>query len=331
MLEAGWAIDDLVRLDGLAEGRGLLSRVLTGSPAIRHTTFLVLSRRHHDRLAGAVTDEESDTALANALRRERARAIIEHVFGTAEDGLLGALARLGGEPLSSPGSYARLHALFRRVEDRHKGKALQHVGQITGKMLRVIDALDARWVHPETLTRIETMAEAIMFNRAVAFAQAVCSRATDEAIAGDIARLQPTSTLVGLVQRFVRRADRFPPHPIQGDSEVRPFNSVPDFLAASRAFRNCLSQKIEVALVGRAAFAEFRGGGDLGVASVVRRIRLDALGGARRAEHAGAFGHQAGSRSEVCIARYPPRRCRRGHGPPSSISSVRLPKALGMG
>jgi hypothetical protein len=253
----GWATADLVRLEALSPG--VISRVLTVSPATRHAIFLVLARRHHDRLAGVQADEDSDTALANILRRERARVVIEHVFGAAEDGLLGALARLGAEPLSSPGSYARLHALFRRAEDRHKGEALQHVGQITGKMLRVIDALDARWVHRETLTRIETMAEAITFNRAVAFAQSVCSRATDEAVAGAIARLQPTSNLVGVVQRFVRRADNFPPHPVQGDGEVRPFNSVPDFLGASRTYRNCLSQKIEVALVGRAAFAEFRG------------------------------------------------------------------------
>ena len=252
----GWATADLVRLEALSQG--LISRVLTVPPATRHAIFLVLAHRHHDRLAGLQADEDCDASLANVLRRERARVIIEHVFGAADDGLLGALARLGAEPLS-PGAYARLHALFRRVEDRHKGEALQHVGQITGQMLRVIDALDPRWVHRETLTRIETMAEAITFNRAVAFAQGVCSRATDEEVIGAIARLQPTSNLVGLVQRFVRRADRFPPHPIQGDGEVRPLNTVPDFLAASRAYRNCLSQKIEVALVGRAAFAEFRG------------------------------------------------------------------------
>ena len=165
----GWATADLVRLEALSPG--LISRVLTVSPATRHAIFLVLARRHHDRLAGVQADDEVDAALANVLRRERARAIIEHAFGAAEDGLIGALARLGAEPLSSPGSYARLHSLFRRAEDRHKGEALQHVGQITGKMLRVIDALDARWVHRETLTRIETMAGAITFNRAVAFAQ----------------------------------------------------------------------------------------------------------------------------------------------------------------
>jgi hypothetical protein len=203
-------------------------------------------------------NEDCDAELANVLRRERARVVIEHVFGSVEDGLLGALGRLGTEPLPSPGSYAGLHALFRRAEDRKKGDALQHVGQITGMMLRVLDALDPRWVHRETLTRIETTADAIVFNHAVAFAQRVCSRATDEAVADAIARLQPTSTLIGLVQRFVRRADNFPAHPIQGDGEVRPFNLAADFLGAARAYRNCLSEKIEVALVGRAAFAEFR-------------------------------------------------------------------------
>jgi hypothetical protein len=253
----GWATADLVRLDGLSQG--LISRVLTVSPATRHAIFLVLAHRQHDRIAGGADDEASDIALANILRRDRAHAVIKYAIGPAGDGLLGALARLGAAPLSSPSSYVRLVALFRRAEDRHKGEALQHVGEITDRMLRVLDALDPRWVHRETLTRVETMVEAVMFNRAVAFAQSVCSRATDEAVAGAIARLQPTSTLVGLAQRFVRRADRFPIHPIQGDNEVRPFNAVTDFFGAARAYRNCLSDKIEVALVGRAAFAEFRG------------------------------------------------------------------------
>jgi hypothetical protein len=252
----GWATADLVRLDALSPG--LISRVLTVSPATRHAIFLVLAHRHHSGFAEGAKGEEGDITLATILRRERARTVIKYAVGSAGDGLLGALARLGAAPLSSPSSYVRLLALFGRVEDRHKGEALQHVGEITDRMLRVLDALDPRWVHRETLTRIETMVEAVMFNRAVAFAQSVCSRATDEAVVGAIARLQPTSTLVGLVQRFVRRADCFPKHPIQGDDEVRPFNAVGDFLGAARAYRNCLSDKIEVALVGRGAFAEFR-------------------------------------------------------------------------
>lgn len=251
----GWATGDLVRLE--VHSPGLISRVLTVSPMTRHAIFLVLAQRHHNRVCGDFGAMDDNAVLAPVLRRERARVIIEHAFGCVDQGLLGALARLDG-PLATPGAYARLHALFRRGELRRKAEALQHVGRINDKMLRVLDALDSRWVHCETLKRIETPAEAIGFSRAVAFAQSVCSRATNEAVVEAISRLQPTSTLAGLVQRFVRRADRFPAHPVEADSEIRPLDTVRLIVGAARAYRNCLVTKIEEVLVGRVAYAEFR-------------------------------------------------------------------------
>jgi hypothetical protein len=165
---------------------------------------------------------------------------------------------LGEAPLSSARGYARLFALFIDPKQRRKAEALRHVGQITEKMLFVLDALDLRWIHAETLTRLPTMVAAKDFNRAVAFAQSVSSRATDEAVVAAISRLAPTAPLSAIISRFVRRADRFPPHPVTGDEEIRPLTSARDFIECGRRYRNCLPTMLDRALAGQVAFAEFQ-------------------------------------------------------------------------
>lgn len=60
--------------------------------------------------------------------------------------------------------------------------------------------------------------------------------------------------------RFVRRADRFPPNPVPGgDNELRPFMSMRDYLEASRRYRNCLANKLDQVAAGRLAIGEYRG------------------------------------------------------------------------
>lgn len=264
MLEAhdkplGWATDSLVQLDPLAPG--LISRVLTASPKSRQAIFTVLASRlliaEHNDAFGRV-DDGDDANLAFVLREGRPREILEIAFGRVADGWLGALERMGGQPMNGLHAYVKLHSIFTNPRHRQKAEALRHVGQITEKMLMVLDALDERWVHAETLKRLPNIVAAKDFNRAVAFAQTVSSKATDEAVASAIGRLAPTTSLAVVVSRFVRRADHFPQHPITGDDDIRPLTSARDFIECGRRYRNCLVTKLDEALAGQVAFAEFQ-------------------------------------------------------------------------
>lgn len=255
----GWATDRLVQLDALAPG--LLARVLTASPRSRQAILMVLATRLliADGESLGRADDGEDVNLAFVLREGRAREILTYALGDVPQGLLGALERLGGQPLGTISSYVKLHGIFATAKHRRKAEALRHVGQITERMLHVLDALDDRWIHAEALKRLPNVVAAKDFNQAVAFAQAVCSKATDEAVATAIARLAPTSPLSSVVSRFVRRADRFPSHPITEDDDIRPLNSARDFITAARRYRNCLAKEmLDQALAGQVAFAEFR-------------------------------------------------------------------------
>ena len=250
----GWATIPLLMLDERAPG--LIRRVLTVSPMRRQAIFAVVAEHTCSPVA---LDDEGETALARVLLRDRAREILSYAFGDVPDGLIGTLERIGYEPLASSSGYLRLRGAFARGAPPHLAEALRDAGEIDAQRLKVLDALDPRWVHSTTLKRIENTRDARDFNACLAFVQQVNSKATDEVIAEAIARLPPQSDLPTLVQRFIRRADRFPPNPIEESNELRRLSSVRSLIEAARRYRNCLASKIEAVLVGQVAFAEFRG------------------------------------------------------------------------
>lgn len=246
----GWATDALVRLDD--QTPGLIARLLTAAPARRQAVFAALAvYETTDLLVG---DAEG---LAGVLRRGRPADILRHAYGDVPAGFAGALSRIA-RPLERAEDYIRLHALLLsphpNVAEAVNGVPISHA------KLNILTSLDPRWVHINVVSRLETTWEAHSFNRAVAFVQSACSRATDAAVAEAIARMTPTSTLPRLLQRWVVRADRLPDNPVtEGDNELRPLTTLRDYQEVARRYRNCLATKLDEVVAGRIAIAEFRG------------------------------------------------------------------------
>jgi hypothetical protein len=161
--------------------------------------------------------------------------------------------------LASAHAYVQLHLIFADPRHRAKAELLTATGLVTERKLVVLGALDPRWVLRGVLERIDSGIAANEANRALRWVQSVCSTATDEVLARAIERLPPDKSLADLVNRYVRRADRFPPHPAKADRDIRPIVTARDFVDAGLRHRNCLGDRIEDALMGRAAYAEFRG------------------------------------------------------------------------
>lgn len=255
----GWSTDCLVALDGLASGGGLIRRLVVSGPMVRQAIFLSLAQweRRPATGAGAPSPEEA-LATAELLRSGRAKEIVVHQFGSVPEGLLPTLERIGQMPLPSAESYRRLWAFF--VDGDHgKARALREVGEITVSTIRVLDILDPVLVHGEVLKRVQTAAQAIDLNRSARFLRGVCSVATDEAISSAVGHMRSPDALPRLLQRFLRRADQFPPQPVEGDHELRPLRTARAMISAGRDYRNCLASMVGEALVGRVAFAEFTG------------------------------------------------------------------------
>jgi len=252
----GWATDILVSLDGLAPG--LIRRVMVSAPMVRQAIFLTLAQWDSLPSGPDAPSRELAASTAEVLRSGWAKEIIAAQFGFIPDGLVATLERIGPAPLNMPQSYSRLWAIFTDADQRKAG-ALREMGEITARTIRVLDALDPGLVHAETLKRLESVPQAIDLSRAIRFVKAVCSTATDEAISEAIKQMRSADGLARLLDRFMRRADRFPPQPVEGDHELRPLTTAQAMIAAGRDYRNCLASMIGEALVGRVAFAEFTG------------------------------------------------------------------------
>lgn len=253
----GWSTTALVKLDDVAPG--VLSRVLTAAPARRQAIFAALASQEEKVGLHDAGDDLFPASFAEVIRHGRSGDILRRAFGTVPDGFSGLLTRVGERPLSRAKDYIILHDLI-ADNDMRATDALRGSGRITGRKLEVLLALDPRWRHANTLDRMDRVADAITFNKAVAFVQSVNTKASDEVVAGAIALMGPTSSLPKLLDRFLRRADRMPSHPVpKGDNELRPLLTMRDLLEAGRRYRNCLVHRLADVAAGKMAFGELRG------------------------------------------------------------------------
>lgn len=253
----GWATDTLVKLDD--DVSGVIARVLTAAPARRQAIFAALAVHEVNR-GGYPEGDLSPETLAEVIRLGRVGDILRHAFGEDTEGMPGLLERIGDRPLDRAQDYLSIHGLLTDRKNARAVDALRASGRVSRNKLEILAALDARWHHANTLTRLDTPAEATRFNAAVEFVQGVCPRLDDEAVAAAITAMAPTSTLPRLFDRFIRRADRLPSHPIGvGDVDLRPFTTARDYIDAARRYQNCLAKKLGHVAAGRFAVAEFRG------------------------------------------------------------------------
>lgn len=253
----GWCTEALVRLDDTAPG--VLARVLTAAPARRQAIFAALAAQEEKVGLYDVGDDMFPASFAEVIRHGRSNEILRRAFDNIPEGLPSMLTQIGERPLARAKDYIALHDLL-ADHDVRAAEALRGSGRITCRKLEVLNALDPRWRHANTLERIDTGGEAVMFNQAISFVQSLNSRATDEAVAGAIAMMRPTSTLARLLDRFLQRADQLSAHPIaSGNNELRPLITMRDVLDAGRRYRNCLRHRLADVAVGRMALAEFRG------------------------------------------------------------------------
>lgn len=252
----GWVTDALVKLDDIQPG--ILARVLTAAPQRRQAIFAALAAQEIKGGDICQPDDVFTVSFAKVVRHGRAADILRHAFTKVPEGLPGLLERVGEKPLPRSRDYIALHA-FAESDDARGADALRGSGRITCRKLEVLGALDSRWRHAHTLERLDTGVEAMRFNSAVEFIQSVNSKATDEVVADAIARMSRSSSLPKLLDRFLRRADRFPPHPVsEGDNEFRPPATMRDLLEAGRKYRNCLAHRLSEIAAGKMAIAEFR-------------------------------------------------------------------------
>lgn len=285
---SGWALARVIDLDG--ECSGLLAATFRFGVQRRQALFLILAAievHGLDQVAHSLRAPESapDRHAANAagivghalLQLRRPRDLIRAVLGGSPDGLVGALSRLGPEPIGEPDAYLELARLFFSTDlaDRRRVRVLGQIsGGLAGAQIKVVCLLDPVLLHPMLVATISEAQQVAELHRALAYIRAHCSRASDEAIRASLSRLRPDGLWPQLIKAWAARFDRLPcTFDTHGDPTLIVLSSASALIDAGRRYENCLKTKIYEVLIGTYLFVEYRpeNPGEPGLIAELRR------------------------------------------------------------
>ncbi|WHQ72860.1 hypothetical protein KEC54_27990 [Methylorubrum extorquens] len=270
---SGWALDRAITLDCACPG--LLASTLYFGPGRRQAVFLALAsidwlgqaeiaRRFHQAIAGTDALGQSDAAVIGRaiLLLRRPRDFVRALFGTVPDGLLGAMQRLGHDPVGAPETYKELHRLFfsGAAADRRRIKVLgQMAGSLVGAQIEIVSVLDPVLLHPAFVANVYETKQVADLNAALAYVRARCSGATDEAIRSSLAKLKPGDHRSTLYKWWIHRFDRLPRTlDTRGDPSLVVLGSAEALSDAGRRYANCLKSKVGEVFVGTYVYIEYR-------------------------------------------------------------------------
>lgn len=263
----GWPAPLLANLDESAPG--FLVAMSRSKAIYRQAVFAAMAAGIVDRptefLERATGEEMTETSwdgaaadLALTLLNMTPQEIVAASYRSVGEGLLGALNRVGYEPLGTSNAYPRLNSLLDERGDRRRVRALQHGGRIHDRLLDVVERLDPALLHPNVVRKIRTASHADQANDTLRLLQQVNSAATPEAIWKSSSDLGDGTDLTDWLRRFLLKCDRFPDSPLGiGDAELVALRSGPELEDAGHRYSNCLATKVLQVLSGRVYFYEF--------------------------------------------------------------------------
>lgn len=285
---SGWALEAVVSLDCACPG--LLALTFRFGVQRRQALFLMLAavredgiseiadRLRHRELPPDFRDLEDAALLGRAVvHLRRPRDLVRAVLG-APDGLLGALARLGPDPLEEPDLYRELHHLFASATpaDRRRAKILGQIqGDLAGGQIAVVSRLDPLLLHPAIVSKIHDVEHVAELHHALAYIRSYCSGATEAGIRASLGLLRPEDSRVDLVRAWSKRFDLLPYDlDTSSDPTLVVLASAAAMNDAARRYRNCLASRISDVFLGTHLFAEYQpiGRSEPGVIAELRRI-----------------------------------------------------------
>jgi hypothetical protein len=174
----GWALQAASLID--THCPSLLNHILTASDCKRQVIFATLADlglTTPDKLAPALREIAPADCLTTlnplaqigrALIVSKPRHIIEAVFGSVPDGLMGVIKRLGHQPFANPRLYRVLHDLFATPFHRQRANVLREIGgPLNETTIQIIRELGAPWLRPQIVIRLRSLEEMRLFQDAV--------------------------------------------------------------------------------------------------------------------------------------------------------------------
>lgn len=281
----GYALNFAARLE--ASSPHLILRLLQASNLSRQVFFAAAAEvdlDHPDVLLAQIRERAPDVLadlghldpvaqVGRALILLKPRRVLEALYGTCPDGLLGAFSRFGSMPLYGGEVYRQTFDIFARPENRGRAKALgQLEGQLRAEHIVVAADLDGALQHRAVLERTKP-AEVPALN---AFAQMIVDLcgATPELIRESLDRLplgtkgvRMTEWAEGWLARQVRLPFDPPIPASDPDMNLRLGRELDDL---GRRLRNCAAQRKSFTFLGERLIYEVVKPGEPAVLELLR-------------------------------------------------------------
>jgi hypothetical protein len=185
----------------------------------------------------------------------RVRDVLNALYGPV-DGLLGALKRLGDEPLPKD-SYRTLISLLTEPEHRARAKVLRQMSRITASHLTTLMWLEEPFILKELVEKLRPK-DVSQFWLAIGLIHQLVPEATTEDLVASLRSLQPSAGLNRWVQKQVSRATRFPVTLSRLDKTFTPLTSAEAIRAKALQYQNCLRTELGEVALTRKYFLEYR-------------------------------------------------------------------------
>lgn len=254
---------------------GFLNRVFYASNLRRAAIFGALAEIKFDGITEVVTrlrplapalcypNLDLWAQAARALLTLRAREIVQAIYGSVPDGILGLLARIGADPLPR-GGYRLAHALYADPQHRARAKLLRQIpGRITADMIEAVARLDPVLLHRNVMARVHNVGQVETVHAALALIRALVPQANDEALHRSLDGLCPADKdLARWAERWLRRATRVPyvPPIPANDPDLHVLNGH-DLVGLGRRFDNCGADRVGHVAAGLRCYVEWIGDG----------------------------------------------------------------------
>jgi len=270
---SGWVLDRAVALDHSCPG--LLAASFRFGAQRRQAMFLLLafievlgaheiaSHLRCSEIALEFKNADTSALFGQAiLRARRPRDLIRAILAGPPVGLLGALGRLGPDPVGEAPIYYELARMFlsRDPADRRRAKVLGQIsGDLVGAQVLIVGMLDPMLLHPAFVATVYEVRQVADIHKALTFVRQHCSGATDEAIRASLGRIKPGGHRSDLIKGWAARFDRVPTMlDTRGDPTLKVLGSAAALADAGRRYRNCLTTKIFETVLGAHLYVEFK-------------------------------------------------------------------------
>ena len=261
----GWALEAIAEADRISAG--ILRVALSASSLRRQSMFLVLASLDWVKpeimamnlrnviLERCPSDANPLQVISHALVAcHRFRDLLHAAYGPV-DGLIGALKRLGDEPLPRE-SYRDLMSVLTEPEHRVRAKVLTQMPNITSKHLTTLLWLEEPFLLKELVEHLDPD-DVARFWTAISMVTRLSPQATTEDLIASIKSLDPSFNIRLWLQNQVKRATAFPVTLNDLDKSFVLLTSAEQIRAKALEYRNCLKSQFGELALGRKCYLEY--------------------------------------------------------------------------